>query len=203
VRKTAITTFQPGMGYPLKATLRKHCSGPCICLAMLLFPGCASSPREDLPGRAQIDAAHEQTIAQLLEQEPELEQALEEAAGYMFGEMRGAKIPFVGSGSGAGVIIDNRDQSRTYVEISEFEVGGGFGLRHNRFVMIFDDVKLLRRALSGRWHYRAGVQAEAQEQAEGRATRLSGRGYRAYRISEGAVIMSVTVRAARVKPLAR
>lgn len=145
----------------------------------------------------------ERTIAQLLEQDPELEKAFTEAPGYMFGKMQVAKVPVIGRGTGVGVIVDNRDQSRSYVEISQFEIGGGFGLSQYRFIIIFDDVKLLENAMSGAWHYQAGVEAQVEEQAEGHATSLSGKGYRAFRISEGAMIMSVTVRAAQVKPLAK
>jgi lipid-binding SYLF domain-containing protein len=182
--------------------VRYHCGRFLRVLGIALLTGCVSTPPLDYESREALDAFCDDTLQKLLLIEPELDQALSSSIGYMVMDMQSAKVPFIGRGRGAGVIVDNRDHSRSYVEISQFEAGGGLGIKKFRLVIVFEQGATLDKVLAGSWHYRAEVEAEAQEQGNEQTTTIEGKGYRAFRMSEGAAVVSVTIRAARTRPLA-
>lgn len=170
-------------------------------IAIAILCACAAAPEYGLLSKAEIDAMEARAIEQLRDPDSGINEDLSTVAGYMVIELEVAKVPVLGRGRGVGVIVDNRDQSRHYVEVSQFEIGGGLGVRKNLFVILFENPKLLDKAGSGAWHYQAGVEAGASEQTETQVVTMSGKGYRAYQISEGALVVSITVRAARSTPL--
>jgi lipid-binding SYLF domain-containing protein len=169
--------------------------------ASTLFLGCATlSPAERDAERAELDAMAERTIATLLQGHPQAGEVLERALGYAVIDMTVTKIPMFGAGSGKGVVVDRRTRTRSYLKVSRFEVGGGVGAQKFQVVIIFEDGALLDRAAAGAWHYEAGAElAAGTSSAEGSAQRAT-KGYEAYKLAEGGVAATVTVRVARAKP---
>jgi lipid-binding SYLF domain-containing protein len=173
-----------------------------VAFLTVLLIGCASlSPEERAAKRAELDAMTDATIESLLATTPAARDLLDRSAGYMVLDMKVTKIPVFGAGKGFGVVVDRGTKSRTYLEVSRFEVGGGLGAQAFKVVVIFEDPKLLNKAAAGAWYYEAGAELTAgSASAEGSAHKQP-KGYVAYRIAESGAAATVTVRVARAKPL--
>ena len=81
-------------------------------------------------------------------------------------------------------------------KVSHFEVGGGWGAQKFKGIVFFNEGKLLDRTASGAWHYEAGAEAAAGSSSIGGAVTASEKGYQAFKIDEGGVAATVTVRVA-------
>lgn len=171
-----------------------------LLTAVAMF-GCASlSPEERLARRAELDAMADATVGNLLAGTPQAREVLERSVGCLVLDMKVTKIPVFGAGKGYGVVIDRRTDSRSYVEVSRFEIGGGLGAQKFKVIVVFDDARLLEKAAGGAWHYEAGAELSAGATGTEGSTRAQPKGFRAYRIAEGGAAATVTVRLARARP---
>ena len=172
-------------------------------IAVAALIGCATDTAEKKgPSRADLDAMSDKTIATLHETTPELEDLLNRSPGYAVVRMTITKIPVVGTGAGYGVVVDQRTNTRSYIQVSQFEIGGGMGAEKFKVLIVFTDEKLVDRAARGTWHYEAGAEAVAgSDAAQASTTKLDkNKGYKAFKIIEGGVCVRVTVRVARATP---
>jgi len=112
------------------------------------------------------------------------------------------KIPFVGWGSGKGVLVNNITGQRTYVKASRMDVGGGGGIREYDVLIVLYDEKLLRFAKTGKWAYGAGAEASAgTASAEGSSNQvLADRKYEIFARSERGASVTWTLHAIHIKP---
>lgn len=172
-----------------------------VAFALLPLLACAGlSPEERDARRAELDAMGEKTVATLLETQQQLREVFDNSLGYVVLDMKVTKIPVFGAGSGFGVVVDKRTNSRSYLQVSRFEVGGGIGAQRFKVVIVFQDGTLLDRAASGAWHYKSGVEvAVGTAGGKGRATKPD-KGYQAFKLVESGAVAAVTVRVARAKP---
>jgi lipid-binding SYLF domain-containing protein len=172
-----------------------------VAVAIVLFAGCAAqSPEEQGPTRNELDKMSKKALVTLLEKKPELRETLERSAGYAVVDMTVTKIPVVGTGSGFGVVVDKRTNSRSYIRVSQFEVGGGMGAEKYKVIIIFDDAKRVEKVAAGTWHYDASAQAVAGGESTDAAASKTGKGYKAFKITESGACIRVTVLVARAKP---
>jgi lipid-binding SYLF domain-containing protein len=173
-----------------------------LALALTVFLGCATlSPQEREAKRIELDKMGEKALATLLETKPGLGEVFDKSIGYMVLDMTVTKIPMVGAGSGAGVVVDKRTNTRSYIKVTRFEVGGGLGAQKFKVIVFFNEGKLLDRVAAGAWHYDAGAEAAAGSMSiEGAVTTTFSKGYQAYKLSEGGAAATVTVRVAYSKP---
>jgi lipid-binding SYLF domain-containing protein len=172
-----------------------------VAFTLTLILGCATLTAEEKQAkRMELDKMGEKAVATLLETKPQVQNVFDEAAGYVVIDMKVTKIPWFGAGGGLGVVVNKRTNSRSYIKVSRFEVGGGVGAQLYKVIILFSDPNLLQRAAAGVWHYDAGAEASiGGTGAEGGATK-SKKGYQAFRLLEGGAAATVTVRVARARP---
>jgi lipid-binding SYLF domain-containing protein len=176
-------------------------AGLLLAFASTALPGCAAlSVEEREAKRAELDAMADTTIETLLATKPQSAEVLERSLGYVVLDMKVTKIPVVGAGSGLGVVVDRRTDTRSYLKISRFEIGGGLGAQKFKVIIVFDDGKLLDRAAAGAWHYDAGAELAAGTASSEGSVQAAPKGFQAYRLVEGGALATVTVRVARAKP---
>ncbi len=171
-----------------------------LCLlALLLLTGCATLPDDE---RAELDRMAEKTINRLTEKNPQLEGKLDACLGYLVADKKVVKIPMIGTGGGQGVVVDKTTGQRTYVKLSRIEVGGGWGARNYKVLLLLNDEKRLKKALTGTVVYEFGAEASAGKAAlEGSSGQLQDeKGYEVYTLSEGGASATFTLRAIRLKP---
>jgi lipid-binding SYLF domain-containing protein len=169
-------------------------------LATLLV-GCATSPPQDPDQqRAELDAMADETVEALIEAQPSARDVLDRSLGYVVIDMRVTKIPMIGAGNGLGVVVDRRTDTRAYLKVTRFDIGGGWGAQHFKVIVVFEDGKLLDRAKSGAWHYEAGAEVAAGTTSVDGTAQTASKGFQAYRLAEGGAAAPVTVRVARARP---
>ena len=113
-------------------------------ITIAALTGCATDTAEKKgPSRADLDTMSDETIATLHKTTPELEELLQQSPGYAVVKMTITKIPVVGTGAGYGVVVDQRTNTRSYIRVSQFEVGGGMGAEKFKVLIVFSDEKLV------------------------------------------------------------
>lgn len=100
-------------------------------------------------------------IAGLVEKEPALQQQIDDSQGYAVANMKVTKVPVVGAGGGEGVFVNNKTKKRTYFTVSRFDIGGGWGVRSYKVLMVIETPEILDRLERGTWEFQASVEASA------------------------------------------
>jgi len=172
-----------------------------LLLSMLFITvGCSTmSATEKDQKRSDIDEMAATAIIGLVEQDAELKIEMDKALGYAVGNMKVTKIPVVGAGGGEGVIVDKKTNKRTYFTVSRFDIGGGWGARSYKILILLKTQEALERLQSGTWEYQAGVEASAgTAAAEGSSGDLN-KDYSLHVLSEGGASATATARVIRIK----
>ena len=75
-------------------------------LVLLVLQACTSIPIEQRADkRAQLYQEAQDTVAQMIEQNPDIRQEMEGAAGYFVSDVSAATVAVLGGGQGIGVLI--------------------------------------------------------------------------------------------------
>ena len=154
-----------------------------------------------------IEALVERTLVDLYKQEPKAKDGIANSVGYVVMNNKITKIPIVGAGSGYGVAINSKTGEKTYIKMTRFDVGGGWGARSVRPVLIFQDEKKFREFIDGVWEAQAGAEAAAKVGESGAAggggsgDAPGSKGYTVHMITDAGVSATVTAGIVRVKPV--
>jgi lipid-binding SYLF domain-containing protein len=172
-----------------------------VVFNLIILFGCATlSSAEKDAKRAELDKMGEKAVAAFLETKPELQEIFDNAVGYIVIDMKVTKIPWFGAGGGLGVVTDIRTDTRSYIKVSRFEVGGGVGAQIYKVIIVFSDAKLFDKAVAGVWYYEAGTEASVGHAGAEGAVKKPTKGYQAFRLLEGGAAATITVRVARARP---
>ena len=167
-------------------------------LMVVLLTGCATQiPRSERESvRQQIDSVAHETIDVLLAENPELESELEASSGYLAARLSATKIPVIGAGYGLGVLVDGDDGSRTYLNISGFDLGVGLGQANVRALVLVDDDETLESFRSGKWVSSAGSFSVSAE--PGTSAVRTGDAIKTYYLGESGAALAVTSRVVKL-----
>ena len=173
-----------------------------ILLISLLFviTACSSlSISERETKRNQLDEMAATAIASLVEQDTALQQKIDDSLGYTVANMKVTKVPVVGGGGGEGVFVNKKTNKRIYFTVSRFDIGGGWGARSYKILLLFETQEMLDRLQNGTWEYQAGVEASAgTAAAEGSSGALT-EGYTVHVLADGGASATATARVIRIK----
>ena len=176
-----------------------------LALAFLLvLPlGCRSVPGDTVEEkRAHIDAWVEETLEMLYEEHPQAREQIEQAPGYLVVSQRVVKIPFFGGGGGYGVLVDRDRDRRMYIKLNRMDVGGGWGARNLRVILVIHKPKLLKKAGKSHWSFGGGAEASAKSGESGAAggmgTGQTGKDYTIYELTDEGVSVTWTLHALRL-----
>jgi len=181
-----------------------------LTLAVTLFGliACSAIPGDTNAEQIQtIDELVETTLRDLSEQNPEAKAQIKNSVGYAIMNNKITKIPVVGAGAGYGVAINNKSQQRQYIQMVRFDVGGGWGARSVRPVIIFTDEEVFNDFIDGMWSANAGAEAAAKVgdvgTSGGADTGNAGndKGYVIHMITDSGVSATVTAGIIRVQPI--
>ena len=171
-----------------------------LMVMLLVTAGCSTmTPAEKVQKRSELDAMAEAAIAGLIEQDPGIKTEIEQSLGYAVANMKLTKVPVVGAGGGEGVFVNTRTQQHTYFTVSRFDLGGGWGARSYKALLVFDSQKVMDRMEGNVWEFQAGAEASAgTASAEGSSSDLN-EGFSMYVLSDGGASATVTARVIRIK----
>ena len=167
---------------------------------LAVIAGCSTmTATEKVQKRGELDAMAEAAIAGLIEQDPGIKTEIEQSLGYAVANMKLTKVPVVGAGGGEGVFVNKKTQQRTYFTVSRFDLGGGWGARSYKALLVFESQKVMDRMEGSVWEFQAGAEASAgTASAEGSSSDLN-KGFTMHVLSDGGASATVTARVIRIK----
>ncbi len=171
-----------------------------LLMIMVFVVGCSSMTAiEKDQKRSELDAMAATAIAGLIEQDASIKAEIDQSLGYAVANMKLTKIPIVGAGGGEGVFINQKTQKRTYFTVSRFDVGGGWGARSYKALLIIESQEVMDRLKGGVWEFQAGAEASAgTASAEGSSAAIN-EGFTMHVLSDGGASATVTARIIRTK----
>ena len=173
-----------------------------LLLLTLIFvlSGCSTmTTSEKEQKRNELDAMAEKTIAGLIEQDEKVKTEIDESLGYAVANMKLTKVPIVGAGGGEGVSFNKNRKDPIYFTVSRFDLGGGWGARSFKVLLVFQDRDVMERLNDGIWEFQAGAEASAgTASAEGSSSNLNP-GFTMHVLSDGGASATVTARVIRLK----
>jgi len=170
-----------------------------IALLFLLVACSSMSVSEKESKRAELDEMAATTIAGLVEKDATLQQKINDSLGYAVANMKVTKIPIVGAGGGEGVFVDKETKHRSYFTVSRFDIGGGWGARSYKILMLVNTPGAAERLKSGTWEFQAGVEASAGTAAAEGSSGALNEGYTVHVLSDGGASATATARVIRIK----
>jgi hypothetical protein len=171
-----------------------------LIIATIVLTGCSTlTVEEAAQKRDELDSMAERAVAALIEKEPGLRQQIDSSKGYLVADMKLTKVPIVGAGGGEGVFIDKVNNERKFIEVGRFDIGGGWGARAYKALLVIETDEVLQRLNSGVWEFAAGVEASAgSAAADGSSSGLK-QGYTLHVLSEAGASATATARVIRIK----
>lgn len=165
-----------------------------------VLSGCSTmTTSEKEQKRSELDAMAEKTIAGLIEQDGKVKTEIDESVGYAVANMKLTKVPIVGAGGGEGVSFNKNRKDPIYFTVSRFDLGGGWGARSFKVLLVFQDREVMENLNDGIWEFQAGVEASAgTASAEGSSSNLNA-GFTMHVLSDGGASATVTARVIRLK----
>ena len=171
-----------------------------ILLVMFLLTGCTSmTTAEKVSKRSELDLMAKTAIDGLVKQDAELQKQIDDSLGYAVANMKVTKVPIVGAGGGEGVHVNKETGKRTYFTVSRFDIGGGWGARSYKVLMLFETQESLDRLQTGTWEFQAGVEASAGTAAAEGSSGALNEGYTVHILSDGGASATATARVIRIK----
>ena len=170
-------------------------------LVMLFaLSGCTIlTPEEKELERNALDDMAKETIAVLVKDNVKIQEKLDNAMAYAVCDMKLTKVPVIGGGGGQGVFVDTGSQQRIYFTVKRLDIGGGWGVRAFKVLLLVESQDVFDRLKDGTWEFQAGVEASAgSASAEGSSGGLNS-GFSMYVLSEAGASVTVTARAISTK----
>lgn len=161
-------------------------------LALLaLASGCVSVPVDQRAAvRSEIVSSSEETKALFVREDPGLEQELAVAAGYFTAKISGGKV-VVGGANGIGVLTENANLRRTFMNATRVDVGVALGAGTERILVILETREALEQFRRGLRKFGFGAKAGVGE-AGPEAHSFSEKGYKFMVISESGAAVTAT-----------
>ena len=131
-----------------------------ILLAAVLFAGCASIKGNTVAEQRQyVLDMRDEALARLYDEQPVAKEQIKGAAGYGVFSNINSNIFLLSTGSGYGVVTDNKGKNPTYMKMMTLGGGLGLGLKDFRAVIIFRKREDMERFVEKGWEF--GGQADA------------------------------------------
>ena len=141
-----------------------------ILLATVLFAGCATIKGNTVAEQRQfVLDMKDETLARLYDEKPIAKEQIKKAAGYGIFSNINSNIFLLSTGSGYGVVIDNKSKKPTYMNM--VTVGGGFGLglKDFRGIIIFRKREDMDKFIEKGWAFGGQADAAFKSGDKGRA----------------------------------
>jgi hypothetical protein len=166
-------------------------------IALLLLAsaaGCTNIPVDQRAAvRSEIVAASEEVRARFVSEVPGLEKELQEATGYFTARVSGGKVPLIGGARGRGVLIDNADGSRIFMNATRLDLGAGLGAGTYQILVVLETREAFEQFRAGTRKFGIGVGA-AVDESGGMAESFSGDGFRFLMAGESGAALTASAR---------
>ena len=139
-----------------------------------------------IQARQQVREMSQDALATLYEAAPGTRRVIDRAAGYAVFSTFGIKLFFAGGTTGKGMVVNQRTQRQTFMNMVQVQGGLGFGVNQNRLIFVFTNEQALRNFVNQGWEF--GSQANLSAMAGGQGAQFSG----AAAVSPGVYVYQLT-----------
>lgn len=166
----------------------------------MLIISCSTMTVDELnTKRNELDTMANKAVNDLVTKDPALKKKLNQSLAHGVANMKLTKVPIVGAGGGEGVLVINKTQQRIYFKVRRFDVGGGWGARAYKALIIFNDQNILDQWKDGKWVFEAGAEASAGSSAAQGSSGDTDKGFSIHILAEGGASATATARVIRIK----
>jgi len=170
-----------------------------ICI-FFVIAGCSTmTVTEKDQKRSELDAMAETAIAGLIEQDANVKTEMDKSIGYAVANMKITKVPLIGAGGGEGVFVDKKTNKRIYFTVWRLDIGGGWGVRSFKLLIVVDSQEISDRLGNGTWEFQAGAEASVGTAAAEGSSGALNEGFSVHVLSDGGASATVTARVIRIK----
>lgn len=164
---------------------------------ILAFAGCASMGDGTVSEKRQaILDMQSAALTQLYAEKPDTRSQIRDAAGYAVFTNANINILFFAAGTGYGVVNNNINGTKNYMNMAEGGVGLGLGAKDYRIVMVFHTQQAMRHFIENGWT--VGGNADAAAKAGNKGASAEGEGYlgniTVYTMTESGLALQATVK---------
>ncbi len=174
-------------------------SAAAVLLALLLS-GCFSIPVQERDRiRERLDESADRVLAEFAKRDASLAERTKDAPGYMLAALNLDVLAAFARMDGVGLVVDNADNTRTYVAVSGSELGLGLGSAETMVLALPDSRESLERIKTGFTSTRLVARSVA-----GKASGVASTRYRdvdLFFMSESGAAVSTTASRIRVSVL--
>jgi lipid-binding SYLF domain-containing protein len=112
--------------------------------------------------QGNVRKQRDQMLAELYAAKPELKERLKKAAGYATFNQKDLNLFLLASGSGYGVLVDNKTGKETFMRVASLGGGVGMGVKDLRVIFIFNDAGTLNQFKESGWQFGGKADAAAK-----------------------------------------
>jgi len=171
-----------------------------LILIVHFVAGCSSmTALEKDQKRSELDEMATTTIASLVSQNPAIEDEINHSLGYGVAGMKLTKVPIFGAGGGEGVFINQKSRQHTYFKVTRLDIGGGWGVRSYRVLLIINSQQVMDRFEGGTWIFEAGAEVSAGTASSESSTAAVDTGFTMHVLSDAGASATVTARVIRIR----
>ncbi|MCG7936368.1 MAG: hypothetical protein JAY68_17140 [Candidatus Thiodiazotropha taylori] len=172
-----------------------------LVVAVIVISGCSTMSTTEIDNkRKALDGMADGAITRIVEKDSSVQSALDQGLAWGVADIKLTKVPVVGAGGGEGVLFIKDSGERIYFTVSRLDIGGGWGARAYKALMIFADQAVLDDWKSGEWVFTAGAEASAGTAAAEGGTGGSGDdGFTMHLLADGGASATATARVIRIK----
>ena len=136
-----------------------------IWFAITVSPAIAEDKKEEK--RQEIRSMAADNLERLYKVRPSVRARIESAAGYGVFSNFGMKIFVAGTGTGKGVVVNNKTNQETFMKMVEVQAGLGFGVKKFRVIFVFEQEQALNNFVNQGWEFSGQTTAALKVQDEG------------------------------------
>jgi lipid-binding SYLF domain-containing protein len=177
-----------------------------LITALALLPivfglGCAAPEgKTKQEKRDFIMKTHDDVLKLMYEKKKDLEAKVTAAPGYAVFSNTNITFIFVGGGGGYGVAVDGKTGDKTYMKMTEGNVGIGLGAKDMRMLLVFNDIVAFKKFRMGTWDFGGQADAAATSTAGEGSADAAGTVKKAvdiYQYTDAGVLLKATVGTAK------
>lgn len=154
-----------------------------VCCLAFAAHAAADNKEKD---QQQIRKMAQETLQTLYKAEPKAKAAISHGAGYAVFSDMGVKLLLAGSGTGKGIVVNNKSKHETFMKMLQVQAGLGIGVQKFSVVFVFENEKALDSFVNSGWEFGGQTTAAAKTAEKGGA--LSG----AVAVAEGVWMYQLT-----------
>ena len=112
--------------------------------------------------KANVRKQRDEMLETLYASKPEIKGRLKKAAGYATFNQKDVNLFLLASGSGYGLLVDNKTGKETFMRVASLGGGVGMGVKDLRVVFVFNDAKVMQQFVESGWQFGGKADAAAK-----------------------------------------